>query len=80
MAVKDTGIGMSKEETAKLFGEFVRIKNAKTRNILGSGLGLSILRKLATLYGGDVTVASQPDVGTTFTVHLPAVAPGNGVA
>lgn len=80
MVVKDTGIGMTKEETAKLFGEFVRIKNAKTRNILGSGLGLSILRKLATLYGGDVTVASQPDVGTTFTVHLPAVAPGNGVA
>jgi len=54
------GIGMTKEETAKLFGEFVRIKNAKTRNIMGSGLGLSILRKLATLYGGDVTVASQP--------------------
>jgi signal transduction histidine kinase len=80
MVVKDTGIGMTKEETAKLFGEFVRIKNAKTRNIMGSGLGLSILRKLATLYGGDVTVASQPDVGTTFTVHLPAVAPGNGVA
>lgn len=80
MVVKDTGIGMTKEETAKLFGEFVRIKNAKTRNILGSGLGLSILRKLATLYGGDVTVASQPDVGTTFTVHLPAAAPGNDVA
>jgi two-component system sensor histidine kinase/response regulator len=80
MVVKDTGIGMTKEETAKLFGEFVRIKNAKTRNILGSGLGLSILRKLATLYGGDVTVVSQPDVGTTFTVHLPADAPGNGVA
>jgi signal transduction histidine kinase len=79
MAVKDTGIGMTKEETAKLFGEFVRIKNAKTRNIMGSGLGLSILRKLATLYGGDVTVASQPDVGTTFTVHLPTVAPGNDV-
>ena len=80
MVVKDSGIGMTKEETAKLFGEFVRIKNAKTRNILGSGLGLSILRKLATLYGGDVTVASQPDVGTTFTVHLPAAAPANGVA
>jgi signal transduction histidine kinase len=80
MMVKDTGIGMTKEETAKLFGEFVRIKNTKTRNIMGSGLGLSILRKLATLYGGDVTVASHPDVGTTFTVHLSAAAPGNDVA
>ena len=80
MVVKDTGIGMTKEETAKLFGEFVRIKNAKTRNIMGSGLGLSIVRKLATLYGGDVTVSSQPDVGTTFTVHLLAGTPGNDVA
>jgi signal transduction histidine kinase len=79
MAVQDTGIGMTKEETAKLFGEFVRIKNTKTRNIMGSGLGLSILRKLATLYGGDVAVASQPDVGTTFTVNLPVVAPVNDV-
>jgi two-component system sensor histidine kinase/response regulator len=75
MVVKDTGIGMSKEETAKLFGEFVRIKNSKTRNILGSGLGLSILRKLATMYGGDVAVESQPEVGTTFTVRLPAETP-----
>jgi signal transduction histidine kinase len=75
IAVKDTGIGMSKEETAKLFGEFVRIKNSKTRNILGSGLGLSILRKLATMYAGEVTVESQPDVGTTFTVRLPAETP-----
>jgi two-component system sensor histidine kinase/response regulator len=77
MAVKDTGIGMTKEETAKLFGEFVRIKNAKTRNIMGSGLGLSILRKLANMYGGEVSVESQPDVGTTFTVRLPASAAHN---
>jgi signal transduction histidine kinase len=79
LEVNDTGIGMTKDETAKLFGEFVRIKNAKTRNIMGSGLGLSIVRKLATLYGGDVTVASQPDVGTTFTVHLSAATTGNDV-
>ena len=76
MVVRDTGIGMTKEETAKLFGEFVRIKNSKTRHIMGSGLGLSILRKLATMYGGDVAVSSQPDVGTTFTIHLPATASG----
>jgi len=70
LAVQDTGIGMSAKETARLFGEFVRIKNEKTRSISGSGLGLSILKRLATLYGGDVTVASTPDVGTTFTVTL----------
>jgi signal transduction histidine kinase len=70
IAVSDTGIGMSEEEAAKLFGEFVRIKNEKTRNILGSGLGLSIVKKLAQLYGGDATVTSWPDIGSTFTVVL----------
>jgi signal transduction histidine kinase len=68
--VADTGIGMTDEESAKLFGEFVRIKNDKTRNILGSGLGLSIVKRLAQVYGGDVSVESEPDVGTTFTVTL----------
>ena len=68
--IRDTGIGMSEAETARLFEEFVRIKNAKTRNIPGSGLGLSILKKLAGLYGGTVAVHSVPDEGTTFTVTL----------
>ena len=75
LSVADTGIGMTPEETAKLFGDFVRIKNDKTRNILGSGLGLSIVRKLAQMYGGDATVASQPDAGSTFTVTLRAAGP-----
>jgi len=68
--VTDTGIGMSEEELQRLFGEFVRIRNEKTHNILGSGLGLSIVKKLALLYGGDVTVKSRPDAGSTFTVTL----------
>jgi signal transduction histidine kinase len=70
ISVSDTGIGMTQEECDKLFGEFVRIRNQKTKNILGSGLGLSILRRLAGLYGGEVSVESQPDVGSTFTVSL----------
>ncbi len=70
ISVSDTGIGMSGEEMEKLFGEFVRIKNSKTRNILGSGLGLSIMKKIASLYNGNVTVDSTPDVGSTFTVTL----------
>jgi len=70
ISVSDTGIGMSREECDRLFNEFVRIKNAKTREILGSGLGLSILRKIATLYNGTVNVESTPDVGTSFTVVL----------
>ncbi len=61
--VSDTGIGMTPEECARLFQDFVRIKNNKTKNILGSGLGLSTVRKLANLYGGDATAASRPDEG-----------------
>jgi len=66
----DTGIGMSEEEQKRLFGEFVRIKNEKTRDILGSGLGLSIVKKLLIFYDGSVEVKSKTDKGTTFTVHL----------
>jgi signal transduction histidine kinase len=70
ISVSDTGIGMSSEESAKLFKEFVRIKNEKTRHIDGSGLGLSIVKKIATIYNGDVNVTSQPNVGSTFNVRL----------
>jgi len=73
--VSDTGFGMTPEETDRLFGEFVRIKNDNTRNIMGSGLGLSILKRLSALYNGKIMVDSRKDVGTTFTVILknPAV-------
>ena len=69
--VVDTGIGMRREDTSRLFREFVRIKNEKTRDITGSGLGLSIVKKVIDLYGGDIQVESQPDQGSTFTVTLP---------
>jgi len=78
ITVADTGIGMTAEEAGRLFQDFVRIKNEKTRNILGSGLGLAIVKKLAALYGGDVTVRSEPGVGSTFTVVLKTAAPASG--
>lgn len=68
--VTDTGIGMTPEETARLFQDFTRIKNKHTREIMGSGLGLSIVRKLAKLYGGTASVASEAGMGSTFTVTL----------
>lgn len=70
LTVADTGIGMTDDERSQLFHEFVRIRNDKTREILGSGLGLSIVQKLAALYEGSVTVDSRPDAGSTFTVTL----------
>lgn len=70
LRVRDTGIGMTAEEAARLFRDFVRIRNAKTRHILGSGLGLSIVKKLVNLYDGEVSVSSEPDVGSTFVATL----------
>jgi signal transduction histidine kinase len=69
--VADTGIGMSEDEQKKLFKEFSRIRNEKTANILGSGLGLSILKRLVELYEGEISVSSVPDEGTTFTLNIP---------
>ncbi len=68
--VADTGIGLTPEEAAKLFSEFVRIKNEDTYKIMGSGLGLSTVRKLAQLYGGDASVKSERGSGSIFTVTL----------
>ncbi len=84
ISVTDSGIGMSADEAGRLFNDFVRIRNEKTRDVTGSGLGLSLVKKLAVMYGGDVGVTSQPDVGSTFTVTLqrdfkPAVV-GDGTA
>ncbi len=72
VVVTDTGIGMTPEETSHIFSEFARVKNENTAQIEGSGLGLSIVKKLAQLYNGSVKVESQPNVGTTFTVILDA--------
>ncbi|MCF7884942.1 MAG: response regulator [Candidatus Marinimicrobia bacterium] len=70
ISVADTGIGMTEEEQEKLFDEFTRIKNEKTRDIEGSGLGLSILQKIVNLYNGEIFVESEPDKGTKFIIKL----------
>jgi signal transduction histidine kinase len=75
LSVSDTGFGMSPEEKEKLFGEFVRLKNQATRSVEGSGLGLSILKKIVQLYHGTIAVESEPNVGTTFSLQLRAATP-----
>ncbi len=75
IAVQDTGFGLSRDDAAKLFNDFVRIKNAKTRGIEGSGLGLATVKRIAGLYHGDATVSSELDKGSTFTVTLKAAVP-----
>ena len=68
--VEDNGIGMSEEDVAKLFKEFIRIKNEKTKNITGSGLGLSIVKKLVESNHGEILVKSKPDEGSVFTIKF----------
>jgi adenylate cyclase len=71
LAVADSGIGMTREQQAKLFQEFTQADSSTAQRFGGTGLGLAITRKLARIMGGDVTVASEPGKGSVFTVRLP---------
>jgi len=62
---------MNQEEQSKLFNEFFRVKNDRTKNISGSGLGLSIVKKITDLYKGEIKVNSKPDKGSTFFIKIP---------
>jgi signal transduction histidine kinase len=69
--VRDTGIGLSPAEQAKLFNKFFRSDSAEVRSVGGSGLGLFITRSLVELQGGEMSFVSALQQGSTFSFTLP---------
>jgi len=72
--VEDQGCGIAKEQLPRIFERFYRVDKGRSRAAGGTGLGLSIVKHIAVVHGGNVTVKSSPGRGSTFTVHLPAIA------
>jgi signal transduction histidine kinase len=75
LIVSDTGIGIQPDNLNRIFDPFWQVEQKATRRATGTGLGLTVCRRLANLMGGDVAVTSTPGEGTTFTVTLPLKAP-----
>jgi signal transduction histidine kinase len=75
LKVSDTGIGIQPEHLHKIFDPFWQVEQKATRRATGTGLGLTVTKRLANLLGGDVDVMSKLGEGTTFTVTLPTKAP-----
>lgn len=69
--VRDKGIGIPAEDVPRLFERFYRATNAQTSRIDGMGIGLSVVRDVVALHGGEVTVESMEGQGTTFTIRMP---------
>ncbi len=69
--VRDTGIGIAKDEQQKVFEKFYRANDRRVGEIVGTGLGLAIARDVVRLHGGDITLDSDLDKGSTFTLTIP---------
>lgn len=75
--IEDTGIGIAEDKIDRVFDHFIQAEAGNTRPYPGTGLGLTISRKLVQRMGGSIDVESAPGRGTTFTINLPLSIPGS---
>lgn len=73
VAIKDYGVGISKDEIDKIFNRFYRVDKARSREVGGNGLGLAIAKELVSGYLGSIQAESEDNVGTTITITLPLI-------
>jgi PAS domain S-box-containing protein len=70
LTVRDTGAGIAKDQLEHIFDRFHRIQNVRSRSHEGTGIGLALVRELARMHGGEVSVMSEPGIGSTFAVSI----------
>ena len=73
VAVQDTGIGIAADDQERIFEEFQQATHQTEKSREGTGLGLSLSKRMVELHGGTISVESAPGKGSTFTVALPLV-------
>ena len=71
LSVKDNGIGISKDDSKKIFDQFYRVSTGNVHNIKGFGLGLSYVRAIVLKHGGQISVESELNKGSTFKIYIP---------
>jgi two-component system phosphate regulon sensor histidine kinase PhoR len=71
LSVKDNGIGISKDDSKKIFDQFYRVSTGNVHNIKGFGLGLSYVRAIVIKHGGQISVESELNKGSTFKIYIP---------
>lgn len=71
VSVSDTGIGIAKDDLARIFGRFWRAMRARAREAGGLGVGLAVTKTIVERHHGFIAVESELEKGTTFTLHLP---------
>jgi len=73
VAVRDDGVGMTPEEAGRAFDEFFRAKNPRTAHVTGTGLGLSLVKRIVDMHHGKIALQTSPGKGSEFVVSLPIV-------